>query len=196
MEKRKYVRIKPLTTSLVVCGNCTNEFRVYPSQIKNGEAKHCSRSCQHKSQVGKPHPNNRRKMTQEEIDKRKQLIDFRGEKNPFYGKTHSIDTRKKVSATKRGISIDQWDGFTGTERHRLMGQKEYILWRTAVFVRDDYTCQSCNKIGGTLNADHIKPWALYPELRYAIDNGRTLCVDCHRQTETWGGKSMYGKAGA
>ena len=33
-----------------------------------------------------------------------------------------------------------------------------------------------------MNADHIKPWAYYPELRYDINNGRTLCVEHHRLT--------------
>lgn len=33
-----------------------------------------------------------------------------------------------------------------------------------------------------LQADHIKPFA------FAIDNGRTLCVACHKTTDTFGGK--------
>lgn len=105
------------------------------------------------------------------------------------GRKHTEASRRLISLhnkTPRGKDNPHWKGGTGTERHRLMNQKEYILWRTAVFVRDDYTCQSCNIRGGELNADHIKPWSLYPELRYAIDNGRTLCIDCHRQTDTWG----------
>lgn len=33
-----------------------------------------------------------------------------------------------------------------------------------------------------IEADHIKPWAYYPDLRYELDNGRTLCLKCHRKT--------------
>ena len=35
--------------------------------------------------------------------------------------------------------------------------------------------------GSKLNADHIKPFSLYPELRLIVENGRTLCVDCHKK---------------
>jgi hypothetical protein len=96
----------------------------------------------------------------------------------------------------RGGKNPNWKGGRKTERQRLMEQVEYKLWRSSVFVRDDYTCQMCLVKGGKLTADHIKPWALYPELRYAIDNGRTLCESCHRQTDTWGFKPMYRKVGA
>lgn len=92
----------------------------------------------------------------------------------------------------RGKNNPNWKGGTyGTERHRAMGQSEYILWRIAVYLRDNYTCQMCGERGGKLNADHIKPWALYPSLRYAIDNGRTLCVSCHKKTSTYGRGAMY-----
>lgn len=47
---------------------------------------------------------------------------------------------------------------------------------------NSYTCCFCGKRGGDLEADHIKPWAYFPELRYDLGNGRTLCVLCHRST--------------
>lgn len=77
------------------------------------------------------------------------------------------------------------DGITPINE-RIRKSPEYKTWRKTVFERDDYTCKECGKRGGNLNADHIKPFALYPELRFDVDNGRTLCMPCHRKTETFG----------
>jgi protein-arginine kinase activator protein McsA len=129
--------------------------------------------------------------------------DKSGKNNPMFGKHPSKETREKMVKNNthnkywlgkkrinmQGENHPNWKGGKGTERHRLMQQSEYILWRTAVFMRDNYTCQQCGKREGKyMEADHIKPWSLYPELRYAIDNGRTLCVLCHRKTDTWGAR--------
>ena len=59
-------------------------------------------------------------------------------------------------------------------------------WRTAVFKRDGYTCQDCGQVGKRLQAHHVKPYKAHPELRHVIDNGLTLCVDCHKKTDTYG----------
>lgn len=104
------------------------------------------------------------------------------------GRTHSEEARKKISIANSGVNNWNWKGGVVSEDKKIRKSKEYIIWRTAVFMRDDYTCQDCGDRGGELNADHIKPFSLYPELRFAIDNGRTLCVSCHRQTDTWGGR--------
>ena len=62
-----------------------------------------------------------------------------------------------------------------------------------MFERDKFTCVWCGQIGGSLNADHIKPFFDYPELRLDISNGRTLCVPCHRLTDTFMSKALRGK---
>jgi hypothetical protein len=80
-----------------------------------------------------------------------------------------------------------------TEDKKIRQSAKYKAWRTLVFERDNYTCQFCNKIGGYLHADHIKPFALYIELRFEVSNGRTLCIPCHKKTGTWGRGAIYRK---
>jgi hypothetical protein len=84
-----------------------------------------------------------------------------------------------------------WKGGITPKNELIRKSQEYKLWRKAVFERDNYTCVWCKAKNGEgkavfLQADHIKPFAFYPELRFAIDNGRTLCVPCHKTTDTYG----------
>lgn len=60
-------------------------------------------------------------------------------------------------------------------------------WRESVLMRDGYKCVFC---GATeqLQADHIKPQYLYPDLKLDVANGRTLCWPCHKKTDTYGSK--------
>jgi hypothetical protein len=48
-----------------------------------------------------------------------------------------------------------------------------------VFKRDNYTCQMCGQYNGNLQVDHIKSWSKHPELRFELENCRTLCMACH-----------------
>jgi len=83
-----------------------------------------------------------------------------------------------------------WKGGVTKLQEQIRKCSKYRQWRCDVFERDNYTCQNCgdrNTIGKKLiiNADHIKQFAFYPELRFDIGNGRTLCVPCHRNTDTF-----------
>lgn len=78
-----------------------------------------------------------------------------------------------------------------TERQLAMETKEYKFWRKSVFERDNYSCVHCWLRWWKMQADHIKRWSEFPELRYDIDNWRTLCLDCHIKTPTWWWRKMF-----
>ncbi len=88
-----------------------------------------------------------------------------------------------------GPSSPNWRGGTTSENSRIRNSKKYSDWRRSVFTRDSYTCVKCGQIGGELNADHIKPFSLFPELRLELTNGRTLCLECHKLTDTYCGRT-------
>lgn len=91
---------------------------------------------------------------------------------------------------KKGILAPQYiDGRT-PENKLARKTLEYKLWRKEIFERDNYTCQVCRNRGCELNADHIKSFSEYPELRLDVNNGRTLCVPCHRKTPNYGRKKL------
>lgn len=71
-----------------------------------------------------------------------------------------------------------WQGGRTPKLLALRQTVEYKNWRVAVFGRDNYTCVQCGQ-KQRLEADHIKQFAYYPELRFDINNGQTLCRDCH-----------------
>lgn len=55
----------------------------------------------------------------------------------------------------------------------------YKIWRQAVIDRDGYKCCACGS-EEKLHAHHIKPFAEYPDRRFDVRNGITLCDRCHR----------------
>src|SRR4030067_1799058 len=99
----------------------------------------------------------------------------------------SPEHRQKISDANSGEKSHLWRGGITPINTIIRSSLEYRLWREAVFKRDNYTCIWCGARNGNvytvkLEADHIKRWVDCPELRLAIDNGRTLCRPCHIKT--------------
>ena len=114
------------------------------------------------------------------------------------GKKQTAEHIAKRVKKMLGKNNPAWKGGITPINIKIRMSKEYKLWRKAVFERDNYTCIWCGARSGNgkaviLNADHIKPFSLFPELRFAIDNGRTLCEDCHKKTDTFGWKIYNNK---
>jgi len=97
------------------------------------------------------------------------------------------ETRKKLSISHRGLKYPSrtgekshlWRGGITPENEKQRRSSEYNNWRLCVFERDEYTCQDCHKIGGNIHAHHIEKFSDRIDLRFDIQNGVTLCTDCH-----------------
>lgn len=70
-------------------------------------------------------------------------------------------------------------GLTDAEREQDRKYPAYYEWRDAVYERDDYTCRVCNVRGGRLRAHHLESFAAKRRLRIVMENGITLCAECH-----------------
>ena len=88
------------------------------------------------------------------------------------------ETRPKTRVNPRGELAYHWKGGV-TAINKIQREKFRREIQKQVFKRDNYTCQICGEKGKDLQVDHIQSWKDYIELRFCIDNCRTLCVKCH-----------------
>lgn len=112
-------------------------------------------------------------------------------KSVFEGRKHTKESKKKMSMAKLGNGgSTHWNWKGGySEAYRLRRSVQYEQWRKSVFERDEYTCKGCHIKGGYLTAHHIKSFAYFPNLRFEITNGITLCEPCHSATDNYKGRA-------
>jgi len=80
----------------------------------------------------------------------------------------------------RGENHGRWNhNLTDEERENIRNCPENREWIKAVLDRDNDTCQKCGTTKN-LEAHHIFPWALFPKLRFEVENGIVLCEGCHK----------------
>ena len=133
----------------------------------------------------------------------------KGPNNPNHGKpswnrgvSPSVETKLKqsVAAKKRtGKNSNHWKGGITPLNGVIRKTDKYIGWRTNIFRRDHFTCQECGQIGGQLEAHHIKAFgtmvinndiktieqAIMCENLWDLNNGITLCKECHKKTNNY-----------
>ena len=81
-----------------------------------------------------------------------------------------------------GKDNHKWKGDDARRRNRLGPARK---WREQVLARDHAACQRCGATAVTLVAHHILPFETYPEQRWDVDNGLTLCQPCHFKEHGW-----------
>lgn len=108
----------------------------------------------------------------------------------------------KVNKNNSGDRNPMWKGGITPISKKLRNSYEYKTWRSAVYSRDNYTCQDCNKkdeVAGKLNCHHIIPFSTLLSVNkiktyedgistlelWDINNGVTLCEPCHKKTDSY-----------
>lgn len=161
-----------------ICKQCEASIMLYPCRVKE-TGNFCSAPCQRayilpafvERSIGNRH--GAKRLITNEL-RQKISAAHKGKKRPNGG------------LAKQGARNPNWRGGVTSEHKRLRNSAEYREWREAVFQRDNWTCQFCGVRGQDLHPDHIKPFAYFPDLRFEVSNGRTLCIPCHKTTPTYG----------
>lgn len=137
-----------------------------------------------------------------EETKRKMSQSQKGRTCFWKGKKMSEEHRRKVGLANKGSKNNFWKGGITSLYYQIKSLFEYRQWRSDVFTRDNFTCKECNVRGGDLEVHHIKSFALIirenniknvddavkcDEL-WNINNGKTLCISCHKKTKNFGVK--------
>jgi hypothetical protein len=105
---------------------------------------------------------------------------------------------------KRGSENHLWKGGITPINTMIRASTKYKNWIKIILKRDDYTCQFCKSHGVKFHIDHIIPFSAIIEklkfeqgienlfekamnynLLWEITNGRTLCIACHKKTDTY-----------
>lgn len=129
---------------------------------------------------------------------------YTGEDNPMYNKKHTKESKLKMSQTQKkkyGMTEKHpnWDILLNSITPQIRRSYNYVDWRNKILKRDNFTCKKCNKRGGDLHAHHHKKMffellrdnnistfdeAINCKELWDLDNGITLCIDCHKKEHT------------
>ena len=183
------------------CLKCNKKFSF---SLSSSKRKYCSQECYwaDKKKRGLIPPSRKgSKLTKKH---KKRLSEYNK------GRKHSKEMKEKSRIAKLGKKNPMY-GKTGNKHPQWVGSKikcfnkrirkclQYIQWRSDIFQRDNWICQTCNIKGGKLQAHHIKPFVVILQdnniktFEQAIDckelwdinNGVTLCEDCHKLTKSY-----------
>lgn len=171
----------------VLCEYCDKEIYKTKSQLERSEFSFCSIKCKNsflaKIQIGEKHPRYSKVKTICDncgCDTYKNKAEYESHMNHYCSKECKYEHQATIYVGEKHPRYNE--KLTNEDRLDTRRYKEYYIWRNEVFKRDNYTCRKCgDKRGGNLNAHHIRNYSEHSNLRTSVENGITLCEDCHKE---------------
>jgi DNA-binding XRE family transcriptional regulator/5-methylcytosine-specific restriction endonuclease McrA len=165
----------------IICRNCNKSFHVIPARQKT--AKFCSRLCKgewmSKNLQGENHP--RWQINRSDASYCQQC----GTKL-IQHTTEAISTFRKRKFCSKACADKGGFRYQGKEHpnfkvesRRKSDRGKHGAWARVVISRDNGICRKCGAIDIEVHAHHIEPFSEFPEKRWDISNGITLCYKCH-----------------
>ena len=162
----------------------------------------------HKGMLGKKHLEETKQKISEKMKGRHWKMSEQGKINitlARMGRKLSEEHKRNIGLAHRGLKCNFWKGGITKLYDLIRTSFKYRQWRSDIFTHNNFTCQKCgdNK-GGNLEAHHIKSFALILkeyqiktleqaeqcEELWNINNGQTLCIECHKKTKNYAGKGL------
>ena len=168
------MRISNYKNKIKNCQVCGNEFKA-KKDCQTRNQLFCSLKCYWESLKGS-------KPTEKQLEALES-----GRKIPRSNKGSHWSEESKLN--NRGKNNHRWRGGITPINFQIRNSPAMKEWKKKVFERDNWTCRECGVRGGKLVADHIKPFSLFPKLRFDINNGRTICKECDLKSDTYGGRA-------
>lgn len=121
---------------------------------------------------------------------------MKGRVSPKKGRKFTEEEKKRMNIEGLKKGIEMQIASKGIKRPNVSGEKNwkwikdrsllkidntrnnsaYKEWRKQIWLRDKFTCKIANPdCKGRIEAHHILGWTEFPELRYKLNNGITLC---------------------
>ena len=179
-DKNGSLGFKPRTGVYVNCEVCGKESYYKPSAYKERKHFYCSNECRSES-FKKPKTTLVCDFCGKEYSRGPSYIKWQAIRNVS---RHFCSTSCGVRARGNGANHPMWKG--GVSRAYKYGYHsvDYMEWHNSVFVRDNFTCKICGTRGAYLHAHHIKSFSHFPESRFDVTNGITLCKSCHMEVHS------------
>jgi hypothetical protein len=184
-----------------------NNLRKHPLLGRKLSDEHKLKLSKSKKKYFKDNPDAIRKIADRLTGKKQSADTIKKRISKTKGVKRTDEQKKKMRlSAKKGELNHSWRGGKCKLSYRLKRSSRYSDWRSAVYERDNYTCQVCGIKGGKLNPHHLKPFSvlideltigiknkeaeyyklLECEKLWDINNGQTLCVPCHKKTDSYG----------